>query len=176
MRVTQAGGSGGGGSPQGWPIEFFTPGGSNTGKSEFFADNNNSLHLYGIVVPSQVKFNNVWLNVLNTDNAHNLSVGLYDNTGVLICASLAGALAATGNVAFAMVGGPFTINPGRFYLGTTTDGSTAHLAVITAIAGTWNFCNETNFGASVGGVMPATITPPADTIGQLDLISCALAI
>lgn len=123
----------------------------------------NTLDLFGVIITAAVQFNKIILAITAGDPANLYDVGLYSNAGVRLAHRGAAGIPATGNIGFVMTGGPFTINPGRYYIATTGNATNAQMTQNGAGANVINFLVVNPFGASVGGVLPANITPPADS-------------
>ena len=70
----------------------------------------------------------------------------------------------TGYTTFAVVGGPITLAPGRYYEAYTSTANTASVVQQLNHGLPANFSNHDGFGVSAGGVLPNTITPPADAL------------
>jgi hypothetical protein len=150
--------------PSGWPLAWWNtpPCGSNAAGT--FTATANKLTLYGLFIPAQVQFGHIVLDISVADAVNSYDFGLYNNAGTLVAHIGAQTIPATGIQSFAVVGGPITINPGRYYVAGTGNANTASLQVGNMLHVTWNFLLATNFGASAGGALPASIAPPADSI------------
>lgn len=154
------------GSPAGWPLTFYASSNVGTGEVLAFATVANTLDLWGIFIPAAVKFNKIYIQVQTPDGGNLYDVGIYTKAGVLVAHAGAGAIASGGITAFTMIGGPITLNPGSYYLALTGNATTATYIYINA-QGNWSFQASQAQGASSGGVLPGTITPPADSIESI---------
>lgn len=151
--------------PSGWPITWLAYGGpySNAIFSKL-ATVANTLVLYGISFPAAVRFGHIVINLITGDNANNSDVGFYSAAGALLAHVGAQHFNFTGNSSIAVVGGAVAIGPGRAYFATTSVGTVATIANSNDAGSPSMFLNQANFGSSTGGSLPASITPPADTI------------
>jgi hypothetical protein len=129
-----------------------------------FASPANTLQLCGIVLPCAVQFNKIIVRISANDAVNLYDVGIYSSVGALLAHRGAATVPATGIVAFSMIGGPFTLQPGRYYLGWTGTAITA--TFISGVSGStvFQFLSVGGFGASASGVLPVSITPPADSV------------
>lgn len=161
MRISGAGGSG---APTGWPLTWYgiPPGGVSSNAQ--FAAPVNTLNLYGFVLPASVQFNKIVLSILTLDAANLYDFGFYSYGGALVAHIGAQAIPATGVHAFAVVGGPITLNPGRYFVASTGNSTTAQYTQAGGAGIAWNFQAVGGFGTSAAGVLPGTITPPADLL------------
>lgn len=160
MRVHERGG-GGGGAPTGWPVGNFI--GPSVYGAAGINPTANKLEVMGLGIGYQVQFSNIFINVDTADGAHLYDVGLYNSLGTLVADIGAQALPSTGIHSFAVVGAPVTINPGLYFFAFTGNSALA------AIKGQSNsnpaplvYSYSPAYGASVGGALPASITPPSE--------------
>jgi hypothetical protein len=152
-------------TPTGWPLTWWDNPIGGTNGTALFASSINTLSLNGIAIPAQVRFNSIVFQVTIADAVNNCDIGLYNSAGTLVAHIGAQILATTGLKNIAVVGAPITLNPGRYYLATTSNATTATYETQT---GNGNLCflRNANFGSSSGGALPNTITPPADSVAQ----------
>jgi hypothetical protein len=167
---------GAGGAPPGWPVTWWTqPVTYEAQQIQFGGAAGNIVLLTGFAIAAPVRFNTVYLHVITDDPAGLYSVGIYNSAGALVCSSLPAAIGATGVFVFTQVGGPFTINPGRYYLGTTGNSGTAQFATASG-PGVWNFFFNFTAIATASGVLPTTITTPANVVVDNSSANFALSI
>jgi hypothetical protein len=145
-------------------LPFFATGGQQTGSSSAAGKNVNAL--WGILLPYGVTTTQVTYDIVTADNTANLyDIGIFSNTGALV-----EHIGATAGTAFAATAGFHTLTwtegskalaAGRYYLAITSNCASA-CATIGASTGFVSFAVNASGGASTGGVLPATFTPPAD--------------
>jgi hypothetical protein len=160
MRVHGRGGAGGGGTPTGWPLPFFTTSPNGSATTNAGANPANTVTLCGLKLEAQVQVSNISVYVGVTDAVNNCDMGLYNALGALLTHIGAQTLPNGTYQTFALVGAPVTINPGLLFFGFTSAGTTAELAFGSG-QGIWGYTFVQNAGASVGGALPASVTPPA---------------
>ena len=160
--ITISASGGGGGSPT---LPFFVTGGDRTGGSQ--AATLNVTKLWGFLLPYNVTTTQVTYDVATADKtANDYDIGIFNNSGTLVVN-----IGATPGTTFAPSAGFKTLSwtqgstslpAGRYYLGFTTNCA----ATCTKIAGgatTISFAVNASAGASSGGALPASVTPPADS-------------
>jgi fibronectin-binding autotransporter adhesin len=146
------------------PLPFFATGGQQTGVS--LSPGQNVAALWGFLLPYSVTTTQITYSVTTADaTANTYDIGIFNNAGTLVLD-----LGATAGTTFASSAAFFTLPwsqgstalpAGRYYLGFTTNCSTT----CAAIGGTTAFVSfavNASGGASAGGALPATLTPPAD--------------
>ncbi len=154
-------GGGGGGAPT---LPFFATASGRTGSTIGPGANANTL--WGFLLPYNVATTEITYDVMTADNtAHAYDLGLFDNSGNLVVD-----LGATAGTTFAPAKGFHTLTwaqgstsltAGRYYLGFTTN-CTATCAKIAAATAVVSFIIDKSAGASTGGALSTTVTPPAD--------------
>jgi hypothetical protein len=122
--------------------------------------------LWGILLPYNVTSTEITYDIMTADNtAHLYDIGLFDNSGNLIVdlGITAGTqfAAATGFHTLTWAQGPTSLEAGRYYLGFTTN-CTAACAKIAAATAVVSFAINKSAGASTGGALSTSVTPPAD--------------
>ena len=167
------GSSGGAASPA---VTFWSPTVPGSTGALAFATNPNTLNLWGIVLPCSVEFNKILQTIVGTDAVNHYDIGLYNYAGVLQASQGAAHVPSNGVQAFVMQNGPITLQPGRYYLASTGDATTASSRYINEANGLWSFCQLQDFGASTGGALPASITSPADSFGEANFPDFALTL
>ena len=145
--IRLAGGGGGGAAP----LTFFGDGEAFTPVGPAAAD---EVYITGFVLPYELTFSNIGVDLHNTDNANDYDIGIYDQAGNLVADIGAQPLPAGGVQTFATVQGVQTINPGLYLFAFTG----------AAIKVTFNNDSDSpvwvlnaNVAASVGGALPASI-------------------
>jgi len=147
----------------GWPLTLFGIGGASQGLRHF-AQPGNTVSLWGFILPYALTFSNITIRVNTGDPANNCDVGIYNSTGTLVAHVGAQIFNTTGLVTLAVVGGPFTINPGQYFLASTSVANTALLDDQQGDGQTWGYVFSQGVGASVGGALPASVIPPAESL------------
>ena len=150
------------GMPSGWPLQYWGSGNSGAGTPQHFATPANTLTLLGFAFDEQVKFNKIFIYVGAADSVNLYDIGIYTYAGVLVAHIGAQSIPSTAVQSFAMIGGPITLPPGRYFLAFTGNSVTGTAILATGNVTGWSFQSQTGFGTSVGGALPSTITPPAD--------------
>jgi hypothetical protein len=153
-------GSGGGGTA----LPFFATASGRTGSTIGAGANLNSV--WGFLLPYNVTSTEITYDVTTADNtAHTYDIGLFDNSGTLVVdlGATAGTIfaPAKGFTTVPWAQGSTTLAAGRYYLGftTTCTGTCAKIAAATAVV---SFIINKSAGASSGGALSTTVTPPAD--------------
>jgi hypothetical protein len=154
--------SGGGGSPT---LPFFVTGTGHTGSSQ--AATENITKLWGILLPYNVTTTEIIYDVATADKTSNdYDIGLFDNSGSLVVdlGAMPGTTfsASTGFKTLAWAQGSTSLAAGRYYLAFTTNCASA-CAKIGAGPAAISFAVNASAGATTGGGLPTSITPPADT-------------
>ena len=144
----------------GWPLSYWQ--GVFRDHNQDISQSANTLSYTGFVLPAPVTFSNLSFGVQTADAANNSDVGLYDHTGALAAHIGAQLLAATGYVTIAVVGAPITIPPGIYFFAVTSAAANLKLYADSAMP---RYNAASSYGASVGGALPNSITPPAISIG-----------
>jgi hypothetical protein len=161
-KITIASTGGGGGGAAALPL-FMTASGR-TGSTTGPGTNLNTL--WGILLPYNVMSTEITYDIMAADNTmHLYDIGLFDNSGNLVAD-----LGPTAGTTFAATKGFHTLTwtqgatalaGGRYYLGFTTN-CTATCAKIAAAVGVVSFTIDKSAGASTGGALSGSVTPPAD--------------
>lgn len=138
------------------PQSFFTIT-HNAGTTQ--ATTANTLCLYAFLLPYPLTFSTLMFYVQNADASNNVDLGIYNASGALV-ADIGAQILTGGQKNLAFVQGSQTQQPAIYYFGITSAGSTfAPLGGPTN--GVWTLFQNVAFGASVGGALPNSITPPA---------------
>jgi len=148
-------------------LQFFVTGGERTGTSQ--GASQNVTKLWGFLLPYNVTTTEITYDVMNADNtANNYDIGIFDSSGKLVVD-----IGPTPGTTFAPVKnfqtlkwtqGSTSLLPGRYYIAFTTNCSS--LCAKVAGSSTYvSFAINVSAGTSLGGTLPSTITPPADTWG-----------
>jgi hypothetical protein len=154
-------------SPAAPALPFFATGGAHTGTTQ--AVTANVTRLWGFLLPYNVVTTQVTYQVTTADStANDYDIGIFDNSGNLLLdiGATPGSTFAP-SAAFktlAWTQGSTSLPPGRYYLGLTTN-CASKCAVVGASATFVSFTINASAGASQGGALPATVTPPADAWG-----------
>lgn len=161
-KITIASTGGGGGGAATLPL-FITASGR-TGSTIGPGTNLNTL--WGILVPYNVTSSEITYDIMTADNsAHLYDIGLFDNAGNLVVdlGPTAGTIfaAAKGFHTLSWTQGATALAGGRYYLGFTTN-CTATCAKIAAAVAVVSFAINKSAGASTGGALSGSVTPPAD--------------
>ncbi len=145
-------------------LPFFATASGRTGSTIGAGANVNSL--WGILLPYSVTSTEIIYDVTTADNsAHAYDIGLFDNSGNLVVD-----LGATPGTTFApakgfntltWAQGSTSLTAGRYYLGFTTT-CTATCAKIAGAVDVVSFIINKSAGASSGGALSTSVTPPAD--------------
>jgi len=159
--VTISATGGGGGSPT---LPFFATGGQRTGASQ--AATVNVTKLWGFLLPYNVTTTEIIYDIATADNtANEYDIGIFNNSGNLVVdlgptpgTTLA---SAVGFHTLTWTQGSTPLAAGRYYLAITTNCKSA-CAKIEGATTFASFAMNASAGASVGGTLPSTLTPPAD--------------
>ena len=156
--------AGGGGAT----LPFFISGGQRTGASQPAALN--ITKLWGFLLPYSVTTTKITYDVTTADNtANNYDIGIYNSSGNLVVD-----IGPTPGTTFApsklfrtlsWTQGSTAFAAGRYYIGLTMNCS-ASCAQIAAVGSYVSFAINASAGASTGGALPSTVTPPADNWAQ----------
>ena len=149
------------------PLQFFVTGGERTGASQ--GPTPNVTKLWGFLLPYNVITTEITFDVTITDNtANNYDIGIFDSSGNLVAD-----IGPTPGTTFApskifktlkWTQGSTALNAGRYYIAFTTNCSTL-CAKVAAGPAYVSFALNVSAGASSGGALPSTMTPPADAWG-----------
>jgi len=153
MRVHGRGG-GGSATPTGWPLPGYT---TDFSLSVLYTATANRLTLFARFLPSSVLFSKLVFYVQTQDGGNNSDFGVYNASGTLIANIGAQILGAQGLQTIASVQGALTIQAGLYYYGFTS--AAANLQLYGNNGGITPYYNA-SYAASVGGALPASITPP----------------
>lgn len=150
----------------GWPIAYFAPPTpEGTGN---FSVTVNTLDVYGIAIPYAVVASNISISVDVADGANNYDFGLYNAAGTRVAHTGAVSVGATGTVTIALTGAPITLAPALYFFAWTGNSATLVLKMGVNFAGggqaPYGLSFNHGYSASVGGVLPASITPPAQSV------------
>ena len=148
-------------------LPFFVTGGEHTGGVQ--AATKNLTRLWGILLPYNVTTTDITYDVTTADNtANTYDIGIFDNSGNLLAdiGPTAGTTFAPAKAfqTLAWRQGSTTLAAGRYYLAFTTNCASA-CAAIAASTTYISFAINASAGASTGGALPSTMTPPADLWG-----------
>jgi fibronectin-binding autotransporter adhesin len=155
----------GGGSAATLP--FFVTGGEHTGGVQ--AATKNLTKLWGILLPYNVTTSQITYDVTTADNtANTYDIGIFDNSGNLVAniGPTPGTTFAPAKAfeTLAWTQGSTSLVAGRYYLAFTTNCAST-CAAIAASTTYISFAINASAGASTGGALPYTMTPPADVWG-----------
>ncbi|MGB9234612.1 MAG: hypothetical protein WCC04_09375 [Terriglobales bacterium] len=159
VTISASGGGGGGGA-----LPFFVTAGGKTGSKQ--AGTVNVTRLWGFLLPYNVTTTQLTYDIATADKtANDYDVGIYDNSGNLVVdlGPTPGSTfsASTGFKTLAWLQGSTSLVAGRYYLGFTTNCASA-CAQIEGSGANISFATNASAGASTGGALPTTATPPAD--------------
>jgi len=143
----------------GWPLPGWVSGGWGA-SARFFASTANKLNVYGVIFPAPVLCSNITLDINTADAVNNCDIGFYNSAGVLLAHIGAQTIPATGLQTYAIVGGPLVIPAGTNYFATTSAANTAILFITGGGGLAVGWGTNLSYGASTGGALPASITPP----------------
>jgi hypothetical protein len=159
--VTISAAGGGGGGPT---LPFFATGGERTGATQALTAN--VTKLWGFLLPYNVTTTEIIYDIATADNtANDYDIGIFNNSGNLVVdlgptpgTTLAPAL---GFHTLTWTQGTTSLAAGRYYLAITTNCKSA-CAKIEGATTFVSFAMNASAGASSGGALPSTLTPPAD--------------
>lgn len=164
------------GNVTGWPLTWWTSPTAGGVGGELFAQTANKIELWGLTIPCPVQLNSIIVQVATLDAVGLYDVGLYNSAGVLAAHVGPTVFGATGVTTTAIIGGPVTLTPGRYYWATTGNANTAAYTSSINAASCYLFVRSSNFGASIGGALPSTIVPPAQSVNTNEFPVFALSI
>jgi len=154
-------------TPSSPTFQFFVTGGASTGTSQSVTANVNNL--WGFLLPYAVTTTQITYEVMAVDNtANDYDIGIFNTSGKLLVD-----IGPTPGTTFAAsdafqtlpwTQGSTSLAAGEYYLGITTNCSTA-CAQIAAAPATVSFAINVSAGTSTGGALSATITLPAQAWG-----------
>jgi hypothetical protein len=150
-------------TPAGWPVTWWNFDASGTVGSVTFSTVNR-LRLAGFSIPASIQYSKIWLVITAGDAVNLYNAGIYTYAGALVSQATPGSIAGTGAQSFAQASGPFTINPGRYFLALTCTVATATYASGNTANGMIRYFNGGNTIVTAGAVMTGPITPPADSV------------
>jgi hypothetical protein len=159
--ITISAAGGGGGAPT---LPFFATGGGRTGGTQ--AATVNVTKLWGFLLPYNVTTTQITYDVTTADKtANDYDIGIFTIAGSLVVdlGPVPGSTfsATAGFKTLAWTQGSTSLAPGEYYLGFTTNCATA-CAKVAAAATNISFAINASAGASTGGALPSTVTPPAN--------------
>ena len=145
-------------------LPLFATGGSQTGAT--LNPTQNVTTLWGFLLPYSVTTTQITFDVTTADNTTNTyDIGIFNNAGnlVLDIGATAGTTFAPSAVfnTLAWTQGSTTLPAGRYYLAFTTN-CASNCAAIGGTSAFVSFAVNASGGASTGGALPSTLTPPAD--------------
>ena len=148
-------------------LQFFVTGGERTGASQ--GASQNVTKLWGFLLPYNVTTTEITYDVITADNtANNYDIGIFDSSGNLVAD-----VGPTPGTTFApaksfqtlkWTQGSTGLLAGRYYIAFTTNCSSL-CAKVGASTTYVSFAINVSAGTSLGGALPSTMTPPADTWG-----------
>ena len=154
-------------TPSSPTFQYFVTGGASTGTSQSVTANVNNL--WGFLLPYAVTTTQITYEVMAVDNtANDYDIGIFNTSGKLLVD-----IGPTPGTTFAAsdafqtlpwTQGSTSLAAGEYYLGITTNCSTA-CAQIAAAPATVSFAINVSAGTSTGGALSATITLPAQAWG-----------
>lgn len=153
-------------SPAGWALSGYFTGqrnGSNWGCTV------NGSRLIGIEIPASITFGHLdfLVNTADTTSGDLYDIGLYDASGTLQAHTGAIDLNATGYQSFAIAGGgSVTIQPGKYYLAFGCGAAATAQLEANGSSSAWFAINVAG-PATSAGLLPGTMTPPADAWGEI---------
>lgn len=159
-------GAGTGGSPlgvTGWPLAYYS---FILARSNTFGITANQVTVYGFALPHALTFSNICVWIGTADAVNSYDFGIYSFTGSLLAHIGAQTLPSTAFQAFGVVGGAKTIQAGLYAFAFTGTAATAN---ISGAAITGQIFYNGSYAASVGGVLPASVT--AFTISTANMSS-----
>lgn len=142
----------------GWPITLYSDGTNAVNEGGPPA---NKLAIFSFFIPSAVQFDHLAFATVGGE-AVNGDIGLYSSAGVLVANLGAQVIGAGGLQSKAIAQGLISIQPDNYILAYTGVSGTLTLAGDSV----WVPVQNANFGASVGGALPASIVIPATSIQQ----------
>lgn len=158
-------GGGGFGNPAGWPLTFAfnsTIGGTSYG---YFSNSGNTINLIGMVLVAAVRFSQMGIVIQAPPQGETLNVGLYSLAGLLLCQTGPTADSVGHTWLAPLLGGTVLLQPGRYYIATSSTGNLQTTDAAVSGYGVSSFCIATDFLANAGAVLPPTLSPPPDNPG-----------
>ena len=160
--ITISSTGGGGGSPT---LSFFVTGNQRSGGTQPFIKNLNKL--WGFLLPYNVTTTQVTYDITTADaTSNNYDIGIFNSAGNLVVdigPTPGSTFSATkGFHTVTWDQGSTTLPAGKYYIGFTTNCNSA-CAVVAAVGSFVSFAANASAGATTGGALSSTITPPADT-------------
>jgi hypothetical protein len=151
-------------------LPFFVTGGGRTGASLGAAQD--VTKIWGFLLPYNVATTKITYDVTIADNtANKYDIGILNSAGKLLLnvGATAGTTFAPSKAfqTLAWAQGSANLAAGRYYLAFTTNCSSTCAKVASATTDI-SFAINASAGASQGGALPSTITPPADSWGTGD--------
>jgi len=148
-------------------LPFFVTAGERTGSNQ--SAGVNVTKLWGFLLPYNVTTTEITYDVITVDNtSHDYDIGIYNNSGNLVLdigPTPGTTFAPSKNFhTLAWTQGSTGLQAGRYYIAFTTN-CTATCAAIAATTAYVSFATNLSAGASSGGALPSTVTPPADSWG-----------
>jgi hypothetical protein len=160
--VTISSTGGGGGSPT---LPFFVTASARNGATQVLTQN--VTKLWGFLLPYNVTTTEITYDITTKDSTVNdYDIGIFNSAGSLVLD-----LGPTAGTTFAPTAafhslkwaqGSTSLAAGKYYIAITTNCKTA-CAVVGAVGSFISFAANASAGATTGGALPATLTPPADT-------------
>ncbi len=151
-------------------LPFFTTGGARTGSAQ--NPGKNTTQLWGFLLPFNVITTEITYDITTADDTTNdYDIGIYNDSGTLVLD-----IGPTPGTTFApaknfktlsWTQGSTSLPAGRYYLAFTTSCS-GTCAAISGTSAFVSYATAVSGGASSGGALPSTITPPADKWGTGD--------
>lgn len=124
----------------------------------------NQTFVVGVLITWPISVGHIRFNVATLDNSANLyDLGFYNAAGTLV-ANIGPASYTTGGFkTAALAQGTVLLNPGLYWSGFTGNASVLGISAYANNALSFAFGGNANVAASVGGALPASITPPTVT-------------
>jgi fibronectin-binding autotransporter adhesin len=146
-------------------LPFFVTGAQRTGAVQAATQNVNKV--WGIILPYNVTTTTVTYDITTADNtANDYDIGIYNNSGNLVVdigPTPGSTLASpTGFHTLTWTQGSTALSAGRYYLAITTNCKT-NCAKVAGAIDVVSFAVNASAGASTGGALSATVTPPTDS-------------
>lgn len=145
----------------GWPMSGFNRAGYLA--AVYNNTSPNALALSPFNLPYALTFANIAVYVSTPDASHNSDIGLFNSAGTLVANIGAQLISSSGEQAFATAQGSQTIPPGLYWFALT---SAATSFSIYGDNTSMSLYFSQAFGSSVGGALPASISPPAFSIAR----------
>ena len=124
----------------------------------------NQTSVVGVLIQWPISVGNIRFNVATLDNSANLyDIGFYNAAGTLVADAGPASYTTANRKTAAIVQGTVRLNPGLYWMGLTGNGSVLTISGYATGSLLWVFGGNANVAASVGGQLPASITPPTVT-------------